>query len=283
MKLSSRKAFLHLIHISLLVQTACAAETIVHGIDEREANRILESLSDQDIQANKIMIDTGRTVIFNITVAKGDHIDAVRVLNRNELPRRIDKGYNEIFSEGGLIPTSSEERAKHLAALEGEIERQLKLIDGILDVQVQIVTPEESALRTTREQEPPTTASVTVKYLPGKDGTRPLSEPQIREVVAAGVEKLTADRVYVLMMPAGLTASKVASGLNKSVAGVRGLKQKQFNALVVFILGIIVILGIGIVFTQMRLRTVRGRLLRLQSEVAKRRKPEASAPSGSVA
>ena len=50
------------------------------------------------------------------------------------------------FLKAGLIPTSGEERAKFLAALEGEIEKQLKLIDGILDVQVQIVLPEESAL-----------------------------------------------------------------------------------------------------------------------------------------
>ena len=49
---------------------------------------------------------------------------------------------------------SAEERAKFLQALEGEIQKQLKLVDGILDVQVQVVTPEFD--------DPPTTESYTL-------------------------------------------------------------------------------------------------------------------------
>ena len=146
-------------------------------------------------------MDSGRDVTYNIIVPAGNRIDAIRLLNRHEMPRRKDKGYTDVFAEGGFIPTSAEEKAKKLAALEGEIEKQLKLVDGVLDAQVQLVIPEESALRTSEEQKPQTTASVTLRYLPGAGGEKPLSEPQVQQLVAAGVENLTSDRVYPLLIP----------------------------------------------------------------------------------
>ena len=84
-----------------------------------------------------------------------------------------------------MIPSRIQEAAQKLSALEGEIERQLKLIVGVLDVEVQLVMPEQSPLDT-QDTMTPTTASVTVKYLPGTDGSKPLSEPQVRALVAAG-------------------------------------------------------------------------------------------------
>src|SRR5687767_6938426 len=107
---------------------ACAVETIVHGLTEREANQIIELFADNEVSATKTIVE-GRVVTFNIAVPTKERIEAIRLLNRNEMPRRHDKGYNEIFKESGLIPTSAEEKAKKLASLEGEIERQLKLID----------------------------------------------------------------------------------------------------------------------------------------------------------
>ncbi len=261
---------------------ACGTETIGHKVDEREANRIIEVLADNNVTAAKMMRDTGREVYFLISVPAKQRLEAIRVLNQNELPRRADRGYGEVFSEGGLIPTSSEERAKELSALEGEIERQLKLIDGVLDVQVQIVVPEESALRTTQEQQPTTTASATVKYLPGEGGSKPLSELQVRSVVAAGVEKLTPDNVVVLMTPA--TGAGTLRGGGRSAAEMRGtglkrLTTKQLNMIFAAVLGLVLLLSLGLVFSQMRLRSVRGRLLRLHNEIAmaRRRTPEVAA------
>lgn len=252
----------------------CGNETIVHQIDEREANRILETLDDNQIAASKIMTDTGRTVFYAISVPAKNRIQAIRVLNKNELPRRRDMGYMEVFKESGLIPTSAEERAKEMAALEGEIEKQLKLIDGVLDAQVQIVRPEESALRTTQEQMPTTTASVTVRYLPGENGAKPLSEAQIRSVVANGVERLTADNVVVIMSP---VAS--AHPIHLQPTNLPGnLTPKQVMTLAAAALGLIMLMGLGLIFSQMRINAVRGRLVRLQNEIAKaRRKPGDSA------
>jgi type III secretion protein J len=252
--------------------SACSSETVIHGIDEREANQIIELLTDHKLQANKLMIDSGRTVNFNIVVPASARVDAIRLLNRYEMPRRKDKGYTDVFAEGGLIPTSAEEKAKKLAALEGEIEKQLKLVDGVLDAQVQLVIPEESALRTSDEQRPQTTASVTLRYLPGAGGEKPLSEPQIQQLVAAGVENLTSDRVYPLLipvMPTVASAEMAAMGAQIGNSWATKFSKQNLNLLTGFF--VLAFLGITslLIFSQIRLKTVRGKLTRLQAQIMK--------------
>lgn len=255
------------------VLAGCGVEAVVHGINEKEANTILEVLGDNDVGAQKLTNASGRVVVFDISVSASDRIKAIKILNKYELPRRRDRGYAEVFEGGGMIPTSSEERAKRMAALEGEIERQLKLIEGVLDVQVQIVQPEESALRTTKEQEPSTTASVTIKYMPGPNNTRPVSEPEVQAIVAAGVEKLLPENVVVLMRQAGPPPAADAETAAKGVCkGLACLGAKWLMIGLSGLLLVILLLGLGLVFAELRLRGVRGRLIRLQNEIAKARK-----------
>ena len=251
---------------------ACGSDTVIHGIDEREANKIIELLADHQVQANKLMVDSGRTVNYNIVVPGSSRVDAIRLLNRYEMPRRKDKGYTDVFAEGGLIPTSAEEKAKKLAALEGEIEKQLKLVDGVLDAQVQLVMPEESALRTSEEQKPQTTASVTLRYLPGAAGEKPLSEPQIQQLVAAGVENLTSDKVYPLLIPvmpsrAATEMSQVSTQLGGS--WVAKFTKQEINFITGFLVLLVLTLTILLMFWQIRLTTVRGKLTRLQTQIMK--------------
>jgi type III secretion protein J len=251
----------------------------VHKTSEREANKILEILDREGIAANKGVVDTGREVHFTISVSSSKKIRAIEVLNEHALPTPEDQGYSEVFVEGGLIPTNAEERAKFLQALEGEIQRQLKLVEGILDVQVQVVVPQEDALRTTQEQRPDTTASVTIKYLPGSGGAKPLSEPQVQAIVAAGVESLTPDKVVVVMTPAGTMTRRRAALEVRSTGTSFWKKQpdKRLNVLAISVLGFVLLLALGLIYAQLRLRLVRGRLIRLQTEIAKaRRKPERS-------
>lgn len=247
---------------------ACAPAIIVNKVDEREANRIIEVLADNGVQAKKGMVDTGREIYFTLSVTTNDRLAAIRVLNQYEMPARMDKGYHETFANSGLIPTSGEERAKYLAALEGEIEKQLKLIDGVLDVQVQIVLPEESALRTTQEEKPPTTASVTLKFMEGANGGKPLSEPDVKSLVAAGVESLDPESVKVVMSAVSFRGTKGSA--TSASAGILDLSKQQriaFGALIVFVL----LLGLAYVFAQSRLTRVRSKLIRLQTEIAKAR------------
>lgn len=255
----------------------CASEPIVHNLEEREANLILELLADNEIVAAKQVVDTGRTVSYTVTTPAGKKsLDAIRVLNQYEMPRRRDNGYLDVFKESGLIPTAAEERAKGLASIEGEIEKQLKLVDGILDAQVNLVIPEENALRTAQDVRSPTTASVTLKYL--GTGSKPLSEPQVQAVVAAGVERLTPDNVVVVMTPSTgftkrpKTPETVTTPMVGTVSGTLRLILLGGG------IGIAALL-LTLTVQTVRLGTVRGRLDRLQAEIAKaRRKPNSEGP-----
>ncbi len=278
-KLMSHRHFVFVLAMGLPL-VGCSVETVVSRLTEKEANTIIELFADNQIESTKGVIDTGREVHHSISVSSKKRLEAIRLLNLHELPRRKDKGYSEIFSESGLIPTSAEEKAKKLAALEGEIQKQLKLIDGILDAQVQIVIPETTALQTAEDQIAPTTASVTIRYLPGAGGTKPISEAQVQTLVAAGVEKLTADRVFPLMTPVrksedlGLADTKATAVVGNS--WLAKYSAKTVNTLTVVILAIILGLSLLLLFGQVKLRTVRGRLIRLQNEISKARRKSSS-------
>lgn len=265
---------LRLIGLSFAVMAlaACGSEMIVQKLTERDANEILELLDDANVAAHKGMVDTGREVYFNISVPANQRIKAIKTLNRYNLPRPKDKGYNEVFGaeSGGLIPTNTEERAKMLQAIEGEIQGALKLVNGVLDAQVNVVIPEDDALKSSRDIQALPTASVTIKYLPTPTGSKPLSEPQVQAIVAAAVERLTPDRVVVVMTPGG----HATGGDDVKAVAAGPISSKQLLVLGAIVGFVVLILGIGLIYQNARLRNVRGRFIRLQNEIAKaKRKP----------
>ncbi len=269
------------VHLAIMTAAvalaACGTELIVHKVNERQANRIIEVLAKENVDAIKGMVDTGREVYFTIAVPRSQRIDAYKTLNRYELPTPEDNGYQAVFGESGLIPTSAEERAKFLQSLEGEIQKQLKLIEGILDAEVQIVVPEKDALQTTQEQRPDTTASVTIKYAPAAGNAKPLSEPQVAAIVAAGVEGLTPDRVVVVMTQGRLVDRGAAPAEAVKPGSSFWVDPRKRTIVGIVILSVVALLCLALIYMQIRLRGVRGRLIRLQTEIAKaRRKPDAS-------
>lgn len=257
----------------------CGSEIIVNRVDERDANRIIELLENHEIGAMKGMVDTGREQYFTIAVSGGDRVDAIRLLNHYEMPRPAPRGYAQVFAGGGLIPSQSEERAKYMQAIEGEVQKQLLLVPGILDVEVQVNIPEESPLKTIDAMQP-ATASVTIKYLEGANGEKPLNEPDVQSVVAAGVEKLTKDHVVVAMVPAARPTVRTSA---TAVSRADVLKDRRVQMGMAAAIVLIVLLGLGLVFFQFRLRAVRGRLVRLQKEIAKARRKGGTDEGGAQA
>jgi type III secretion system YscJ/HrcJ family lipoprotein len=266
--------------VLVLFAGACGTETIVHELDEKQANKILVLLSEQrGIAANKLRVDTGRKVYYDIAVPAKSKVDAMALLNDLEYPRRDIRDYTKVFEQQGLIPTAAQEKAKKLEALEGEIAKQLLVINDVLDAEVNITMPEDSALRTTDEAAAPTTASVTIRYMP-RNGSKPVSEPSVQAIVAASVEKLTPDRVVVVMTPVVRASDKDSPDAPR--AGGKGIfdqysARMQLNILIL-IAGVTIVLCLAIFFTQIRLRTVRGRLIKLQNEIARARRKSDTPP-----
>jgi len=279
---------------ALLLSSACSVETIVHRLDEKEANSIVVLLDENGIVATKAALDTGREVFYHIAVPANERLRAMRILESNNYPRRAIQGYAEVFSESGLIPTSAEEKAKNLRAIEGEIERQIRLVAGVLDVEVNVVIPEESPLRTAEDATSPPKASVAIKYLGGTQDVKPITVVSVQDIVAAAVEKLTPDHVAVMMTRGDARTSDIgacpicptiATGEAPIVAPVPTGFLGRLSAKMQIVVaaggaGLVLILCLLLVYGQVSLRNVRARLLHLQSEIANaQRKGRESLPA----
>jgi type III secretion protein J len=190
-----------------LLATACGEAEIVHGLDEREANAILVVLDTEEIEARK-EIEEGRVITWKVLVPAKHAADARRLLVDYELPQPRSNRLKDVFAEGGMIPTQSEEKAKMLVGIQGEIEQKLKLIPGVLDVHAQVVIPDKEAVRDVAAARPLPMAAVVIVYLP-LDGKLPYNVEDVQKAVAASVEDMTPERVTVLSYPQRTLSSRI--------------------------------------------------------------------------
>lgn len=180
--------------LALTLAGGCEA-TVESGLTEKQANRIVVALHEQQIAADKEKEDArGDEARYRVVVASDDVGPALGLLRAAELPRREDPGLNEVFGEGGLVPTATEERARYVAAVGGELSRSIEAIDGVLDARVHVAIPDTRDFAL--DEEPPRPrASVLVKYRPGEP---PYEEDAVRALVAGAVEGMRAEDVAIV-------------------------------------------------------------------------------------
>jgi type III secretion protein J len=178
--------------------SACVTHELQSGLSEQEAQEIVVLLNQNGIDAfsAKAVGEKKGEEKWSVSIRGGDQnlTRAWSVLQENGLPREKDKGLEDVFSNSGMIPTATEEKARLLVGISGEINRTLKSVAGIVDARVLVVLPESSPLLDKTERVPPT-ASVLIKYR-GKDP--PLSEDDIKKLVARAVEGLQPENVAVV-------------------------------------------------------------------------------------
>ncbi len=188
--------------VVLATVSACeGVKEVVQGLDEFEANEILVVLEAKGIQATKVKLE-GRVVTYAVTVTESDERGAMRILVANKLPKRRPTGLAEVYpaGSGGLIPTRSEEKAKFLMALQGEVERKLQRLPGIQSAHVTIVQPDKDIVRDLDTPPPPATASVAIVFNAQDDrGSSLISQDDVQRLVAASVEDLKPQNVAVVM------------------------------------------------------------------------------------
>lgn len=182
---------------AILFLTGCLRSELHTGLSEQEAQEIIVLLKQNGLDAQRALLARGKeTPTWTVYVLGGNHnlVLAWRILQENGLPRQKVKGLDEVFSAGGLIPTASEEKAKLLVGLTGEMTRTLNSIGGVVDTRVHVVLPDNNPLLD-RTQWSPTTASVLIKHR-GKEP--PLQEAEVKALVAKGVQGLTPEQVAVV-------------------------------------------------------------------------------------
>jgi type III secretion protein J len=176
-----------------LAALGCQA-AIQHGIDEAAANEVLTSLERAGIAASKSRDESGN---FSVSVAPADAVGALELLRSLGLPRGPRTGFGELYKSPSLLPTPTEERARYVEALGGEIARSLEAIDGVALARVHLVLPEPDPTALDGSARVPGRAAVLLKMRPGRAG--PVAEADVQKLVAGSVPGLEAAAVSVVM------------------------------------------------------------------------------------
>src|SRR5690349_10882542 len=136
----------HLVFVSLiaLLTSACDAR-LASSLTEAQANELVAALDSHGIGAEKSASSgSGQEAAFDVAVQRGELAEALTVLEARGLPRREEPGIAETYREPALVPTPTEERARYLSALSGEIAQSLERVEGVVDARVHVAVPDTS-------------------------------------------------------------------------------------------------------------------------------------------
>jgi type III secretion protein J len=186
-----------LVILSLFLLVGCLKQELQTGLNETEAQEIIVLLKDHGLEAVKqSSAAANQAPTWTVSVKGGSQnlFVAWKILQENGLPREKTTGLKDVFSNSSLIPTASEERARLIVGISGEIRQTLLSVNGVIDARVHVVIPENSALLEKSEWKP-ATASVLVKY---QGSQTPLALEDVRKLVANSVEGLQAANVAVV-------------------------------------------------------------------------------------
>ncbi len=152
-----------------------------------DAYQVVDKLKSEGIPYK--LQEGGRAVLV-----PADRVYDVRLMLAGEgLPQGGVVGY-EIFDRTGFGMTDFAQRINYTRALEGELTRTIRHLDGVEGARVHLVLPERKLFETEAE---PASASVVLELTPG----RTLGPKQVRGIVylvASSVEGLTPERVTVV-------------------------------------------------------------------------------------
>ncbi|MBV8865373.1 MAG: hypothetical protein JO210_08255 [Acidobacteriaceae bacterium] len=191
-----------LLVLPLIAVLAGCTRQIEAGLPEHEAQEIVVTLRESGIDAFAEPDTFGKkdNALWQVKIRGGGDkvVAAWKVLREHGLPQEKVQGLDDVFAKSGMIPTATEEKARMVVGLAGELTRTLRSVPGVVDARVHIVLPDNTALINKQDQNSPT-ASVLVRY---RGEHSPLTDDEIRGLVAKGVEGLTAGNVNVVQKKA---------------------------------------------------------------------------------
>lgn len=189
---------------SIFLLTSCSEnQSIVNGIDERDANEIVVFLNSKGIQAQKVQAATtemaggGSSILWNIHVSPEQSVEAMAFLNQNGLPRKKGPSLLELFAKQGPMTSDKEENIRYQRGLEEELTNIIRKIDGVLDASVQISFPSSEEIFPGVEKNP-IKAAVYVKHQGILDDPNHHLETKIKRLVSGSIDGMNFDNVSVV-------------------------------------------------------------------------------------
>ena len=166
---------------------------IAGALDERDANLVADALNRSGIDATK-ETDPAAEGRYQVLVFRADSAIAIATLRDHDLPPRNAPGVIDAMGKGSLVPSPLAEHAQFIAGISGDLERSLASVDGILGARVHLSVPQtEIAFDDAQRKKP--SASVLIRH---RGVEPPVSDEQVRKLVAGAVSGLAADDVSVV-------------------------------------------------------------------------------------
>jgi type III secretion protein J len=178
---------------SLVLALAACQTSAAEGLPPRQAQEALAALGQAGVAAGRAP-DGDRT--FRIEVGAGEEARAAQVLRAFGLPRPPKTGFRALYGSAGLVPTATEEHARRLDALGGEIAAHLLGLDGVAESSAIVAEPFADPLVGAAPAKK--SASVVVRLIPG--ATPQWSVADVQRLVAAATDGLAASDVAVVIV-----------------------------------------------------------------------------------
>ncbi len=250
-----RALLLSLLSIFLLAATGCQrANSLATVNTEAEAIEILNLLHENGIEASKEEVGEETVKQWRISLhpswfgGAAEVAMANQVLQDNGLPRPSNTA-EQANSESGVFKDEATRKAEQLKQREGDLQKQLRLLPGVVGVEVTIVEPEDSSININPY---PATASVLIV---SKDDPPNFQAETVRGLVARSVPKLNPDSVYVAI------TTKPVRPLQWGELQV----QRRHKALDAVGIGIMVILAVSVVVLLLQMKRQNTELAAMRS------------------
>ena len=190
--------------IFLLIFAACSRnESIVHNVEEKEANEIVVYLASKGVVAQKVQIEAtgagqGPTNLYSIAVEEDKSTEAMALLNQIGLPRSTGTNLLTLFAKSGLMQSDREETIRYQAGLAEQLKNTILKIDGVLDASVELSFPPQETTPTPGAPPPKTTAAVYIKHQGILEDPNSHLETKIKRLISSSVNGLNFENVAVI-------------------------------------------------------------------------------------
>ncbi|WP_028579370.1 flagellar basal-body MS-ring/collar protein FliF [Desulfogranum japonicum] len=187
----------------IILQARSANYQLLYGsLSEADAGAMVEWLKGQNIPFQ--LANNGKNILIPSELVHETRLG----LASSGLPQGGGIGF-EIFDKQSFALTDFVQKVNYVRALQGELARTITSLGPVENARVHLVLPEK---RLFKNQQKPSTASVTIKLLPG----RRLGESQVNGIVhlvSSSIEGLTQENVTVIDQNGNVLTRPADSGL----------------------------------------------------------------------
>lgn len=185
-----RTIYVIIASVMMLAIAGCDDEaTLFSSLEESQANAIMSVLLTDGISCSKKPGDEGT---WNVMIDNSRFAEAVKICEKQGLPRRQFQGIGESFKKTGMVSSPSEERIRFMDAISQDLAKTISMIDGVIDARVHVVLPQNDPFA---KNTIPSSAAVAVRARWDADVSDAV--PQIKSLVKNSIEGLSFEKITV--------------------------------------------------------------------------------------